>query len=381
MLRRVVVSAPGKVIIHGEHAVVYGKRALAASLGLRTELTLLETCDRLVLLQLPDVNVTAKWQADEFSEVSGAFGNSEEPKAADADVISLLKKMAGVDEETNDMEKLALVAFLYLFCSIAVKNRIVPSVSFDVHSLLPLSAGLGSSASYSVCLAAGLLLYAGKVTHGNQSQSLTETDLDLINQWAFMAEKVIHGRPSGIDNCVSTYGGALFFQGGSTTPLKRMPHLRILIVNTKVRRSTKVLVESVRKKHDKYPDIVKPILDSIEGITSKFESLLNKEFDADSYEVMKDLIEMNQQLLVFLGVSHPALDDICQITAHFGLHSKLTGAGGGGCAFTLIPKDINNDTLHKVMSKLSGQGYDCFETAIGGQGVVASVDVVETFVN
>lgn len=76
------------------------------------------------------------------------LGNSEEPKAADADVISLLKKMAGVDEETSDTEKLALVAFLYLFCSIAVKNRLVNSILLSwlaVFVLLQIQLNLFSS--------------------------------------------------------------------------------------------------------------------------------------------------------------------------------------------------------------------------------------------
>ena len=47
-------------------------------------------------------------------------------------------------------------------------------------------------------------------------------------------------------------------------------------------------------------------------------------------------MDLNQQLLVTLGVSHSSLDELCCVTSKHGLHSKLTGAGGGGCAFTLV---------------------------------------------
>lgn len=89
--------------------------------------------------------------------------------------------------------------------------RLVPCFHVEVRSHLPTSAGLGSSAAYSVCLASGLLLSTGNISqlNGNSKESWSQDDLRQINEWAFMAEKIIHGRPSGIDNSVSTYGKKL----------------------------------------------------------------------------------------------------------------------------------------------------------------------------
>jgi len=82
-----------------------------------------------------------------------------------------------------------------------------------VHSELPTSAGLGSSAAFATCLVTSLLIGFGHISLFPQHQradgdalQLTDADLKLINGWAFTVEKIIHGRPSGVDNSVSTYG-------------------------------------------------------------------------------------------------------------------------------------------------------------------------------
>lgn len=88
----------------------------------------------------------------------------------------------------------------------------LPGVKIGLASRLPTAAGLGSSAAFSVCLSSALLLWQGyisqpTVTNDNQDTAAwKDADLELINQWAFQAEKIIHGNPSGIDNSISTYG-------------------------------------------------------------------------------------------------------------------------------------------------------------------------------
>lgn len=78
-----------------------------------------------------------------------------------------------------------------------------------VTSALPVGAGLGSSASLCVALSATLLSFTGSVKLDKSSEgwlAFDESGLDLLNKWAFQAEKIIHGKPSGLDNTVSTYG-------------------------------------------------------------------------------------------------------------------------------------------------------------------------------
>lgn len=104
---------------------------------------------------------------------------------------------------------LQLLVLIWCFSGSACSK--LPSLDIHLASNLPASAGLGSSAAFSACLAASLLLNQNLVHtqvagDGDHVGTWSETDLELINKWAFQAEKLIHGNPSGIDNSVSTYG-------------------------------------------------------------------------------------------------------------------------------------------------------------------------------
>ncbi|KAK2185913.1 hypothetical protein NP493_217g03026 [Ridgeia piscesae] len=385
----IVVSAPGKVILHGEHAVVYGKRALAASLNLRTFLRITSNSSHQVSLRLPDIGVSVTWSLGELQETfTLPFCDPMNPVPPSADLLAQVKKFAGIESDTVNTKQLAVVTFLYLFLSISATHKNIPSLTIEVASNLPTGAGLGSSAAFSTCLASSLLQHrrltsvALQVDKSNTA-TWSDKDIKLINQWAFIGEKVIHGNPSGIDNSVSTYGGALNFQAGNITPIDRVPQLRILLLNTKVPRSTKFMVAGVKDRYNKYPEIIGPVLDSIEGISQCCERIFT-EMDKgtptqEHYDTLKDLIDINQNHLRTLGVSHPALERVCHVTQSHGLYSKLTGAGGGGCAFTLVPPGTCEDVIGNIRQELKELGYDCWETTMGGPGVLQHLSLDGTF--
>lgn len=117
--------------------------------------------------------------------------------------------------------------------------------------------------------------------------------------------------------------------------------LRFLLTNTKVPRSTKLLVAGVGEKKKRYPRVIDPILDAIQGVSDECKEVLRaheqRVVDRKALiDRIQDLIELNHWLLGAIGVSHPTLEKVREVTAQFGLRTKLTGAGGGGCAMTLI---------------------------------------------
>lgn len=254
--------------------------------------------------------------------------------------------------------------------------RDVPSVDIAVWSELPTGAGLGSSAAYAVCLAAALLHACRAIScplkDGEATARWPEEEMSLINSWAFQGERVIHGNPSGVDNAVGTWGGALRYQSGKITSLKRVPTLRILLTNTKVPRSTKVLVAGVKEKILKFPAIMNPVLDSIDAISQECQSVLEAmptNPSPEYYPVLEELFDINQHHLNVIGVGHPSLDRLCRVTASHGLHSKLTGAGGGGCGITLLPPDATPLAVEAAKRDLCACGFECWETDIGAPGV------------
>ncbi|KAJ8005948.1 hypothetical protein DPEC_G00123180 [Dallia pectoralis] len=377
-IKECIVSAPGKAILHGEHAVVHGKMALAVSLNLRTYLQLQATFTGKVSINLPNINAFLSWDVTTLSHlVPESKADLENMDELDAELVRRLRHFVGVPNGTLDTRSMAVLAFLYIYISVFAGSGELPSLTVSVWSELPTGAGLGSSSAYSVCLAAALLSASGTIPSPLSDQENTarwgEVEMELINRYAFQGERIIHGNPSGVDNAVGTWGGILRYHSGKITPLSRVPMLRILLTNTKVPRSTKVLVAGVRDKMNKFPFIINPVLDSVDAISCTCEQTLS-EMTSDSptpehYDTLEELIDINQHHLNVMGVGHPALDTLCRVTLARGLHSKLTGAGGGGCAITLLRPETEHSVVQNTVQDLRDCGYDCWETRIGAAGV------------
>ncbi|KAK1806912.1 hypothetical protein P4O66_005394 [Electrophorus voltai] len=373
------VSAPGKAILHGEHAVVHGKVALAVSLNLRTYLRLQGTASGQICIHLPNIDTFRAWDVAALqplvSDRKAAGGRCGE---LDLELVERLRAFAGVAEGSTDSGNMAVLAFLYLYLSGFAGAQTLPSMSVRVWSELPTGAGLGSSAAYTVCLSAALLSARGTIssllTQPQDTASWSEEELTLINKWAFQGEKIIHGNPSGVDNAVATWGGILRYHAGKITPLSRVPLLRILLTNTKVPRSTKLLVSGVKDKINKFPSIMVPVLESVDAVSRTCELTLREMATAGAsaqhYDTLEELMDINQHHLSVMGVGHPALDTLCRLTLAHGLHSKLTGAGGGGCGITLLRPETAQRVAQEAVWELREVGFECWETSIGGPGVL-----------
>ncbi|XP_072289793.1 mevalonate kinase [Eucyclogobius newberryi] len=377
LVKDCILSAPGKAILHGEHAVVHGKMALAVSLNLRTYLRLKASTDGKVCINLPNIDTFLCWDLTELKLlVPGPCGKKEVGKLLNAELVKCLREFVGVTNGNLETSNMATLAFLYIYISMFGAGEL-PSLTVTVWSELPTGAGLGSSAAFSVCLATALLCASGAIAaplrECEQTGRWCQEDLELINSWAFQGEMIIHGNPSGVDNAVGTWGGMLRFLSGKIIPLSRVPLLRILLTNTKVPRSTKVLVAGVKDKINKFPTIMTPVLDSVDAISCTCEKVLSEmthePITGEHYKTLEELIDINQHHLNVMGVGHPALDTICRVTLAKGLHSKLTGAGGGGCGITLLRPETSTSVVQGTVQDLRDCGFDCWETSIGGPGI------------
>jgi mevalonate kinase len=164
------------------------------------------------------------------------------------------------------------------------------AISLSVQSKgLPVGAGLGSSAAFSVALAAAYCKVRQHVLFPDQSSSIAEckspgaAQLEVINRWAFASEVLLHGSPSGLDNTTSCFGGFVQFQRGlgetgAETRCERLVEgalpLRLLLCNTKVERSTKEQVGKVRQLLIDQPAVVEPVFAAIHAISLAFRRIL-----------------------------------------------------------------------------------------------------------
>uniref|UniRef100_H2XTF1 Mevalonate kinase n=1 Tax=Ciona intestinalis TaxID=7719 RepID=H2XTF1_CIOIN len=330
-MKKVKVSAPGKIILHGEHAVVHGKRAIACAV------------DGRITVETTKTDETSL----KFKMVALSMRNDIHIKLTDIENLASSSKIALTIFlfgylKVNSFYKLHNVC-VCLFLIFSKSNNFL-CLNIEVKSQnLPIGAGLGSSAAINVAMATAFLVMADQIQPTGNDMLLNEESLTLINEHAYLMEKIVHGNPSGIDNSVATYGGAASFQAGVITRLKNFsylpsfPELRFLVTDTKVSRNTKALVSAVQEKLSQYPETTGHILYAIDEICKTAEKLLaNWNETENSQNQLKDLLKINHHLLNSIGVGHAKLDKIHQLSNDFGFACKLTGAGGGGCAITLI---------------------------------------------
>eukprot|EP00049_Salpingoeca_infusionum_P006973 m.113497 g.113497 ORF g.113497 m.113497 type:complete len:390 (-) comp13516_c0_seq4:183-1352(-) len=382
MLSTVVVSAPGKVILHGEHSVVYGKKAIACALDLRTTLSLQSIPEKSLVLKLSSLEIDATVPLDGLpvalaspacdggTELSSELHNAVQKMISDTPT---LKEIAGPGQQ-------ALETILYMYVALVANNKGFTSqgLRLEVTSTLPVGAGLGSSAAFSVCVVASFLLATKQITGPLGKES--PATLKKVNEWAYLAECIIHGRPSGIDNTISCFGGAITRNQSDFHPLEKFVDQRVLLVHTKVPRSTKALVAGVRDLYNQQRVATEAKLDEMDQIAHEAEKIYseyalvleNGSDDAEQHAVfdakVKELVTRNQTLLEDIGVSHPTLKQICDIATSHSLAAKLTGAGGGGCAVVFIPSSTTKQIIEAITQELSVP-FKVWDTRLGGRGV------------
>ena len=387
-----MTSAPGKVIVYGEHAVVHGKAAMAAAISLRSYLhvTTLSKSQRTISLKFPDIDLNHTWNIDQlpwsiFAQPSKKKTYYDLVTSLDPELVQAMEPhLSNVSPSFEGAERkkhqVSASAFLYLFLSLG--SQTFPGCIYTLRSNIPLGAGLGSSASITVCISSALLLQIRALSgpHPDQPSEEAEIQIERINRWAFVGEMCIHGNPSGVDNTVSTNGKAMLFKREDytkppkVTPLRNFPEMPLLLVNTRQTRSTATEIGKVSNLRTTFPEVTELVLTAIDRVTETAHALLNSadysHGDATTAHTLGSLMNINHGLLVSLGVSHPRLERVRELVDTAGLgYTKLTGAGGGGSAITLLKPSTPAVQLNDLETDLEAEDFETFRTTLGGNGV------------
>lgn len=353
--------------------------------------TALSKSKRTISLRFPDINLSHTWNLDDlpwstFSQPGKKKYYYDLVTALDPELLAAMKPhLASVSlDQPDDIRKVhqsSASCFLYLLLSLGSQS--FPGCLYTLRSTIPIGAGLGSSASISVCLAAALLLQIRTLSgpHPDQPSEEARLQIERINRWAFVGEMCIHGTiASGVDNTVATQGKAVVFQRTDYSkpprvkPLWNFPELPLLLVDTRQPKSTAVEVAKVAVLKKAHPQITESILHAIDKVSEGAAELIGRdEFDSEEMASLEDLgklMTINHGLLVALGVSHPRLERIRELVDHEGIGwTKLTGAGGGGCAITLLKPGVSPEKLKRLEDTLERENYRKFETTLGCDGV------------
>jgi mevalonate kinase len=260
--------APGKLILLGEHGVVYGHPALAAAIsrGVRAFTTPSELCQ----LELPG-------------------GLSEGQREALERAFAKAAKLTGN-----------------------------PRLTLSVDSDLPVSMGLGSSGALSVACARALLAGAGK-----------STATALVEKLALAMEREFHGTPSGVDHTTSARGTMVLFQKGKISAVKGRRPVKVLVALAGKRASTKATVAALRERQAQWPARYARIFKEI-GQLAREGAAAVRAGDLESLGDLMNLNQGLLSALQLS--SEPIEAMIRKLRAHGALGAKLTGAGGDGGA-------------------------------------------------
>ncbi len=283
--------APGKVILFGEHAVVYGRPAIA----------------------VPVMQVAASAEVTDW------------PDGAPGQVLieALDTRTRVLMDEADEADPLARIVRLTLAEILVTRGR---ALRLSVHSTIPMASGLGSGAAVSVAIVRALASHLERAI-----------PLERQSELAFEVEKLHHGTPSGIDNTVVTFAQPVYYrQGHPPERLRIRLPFHLVIGNTGRPSPTSVAIGQVRRRWEARRKDTEATFDAIADVVERArESILG-----DSTR-LGDLMDENQSHLETLGVSSPELDRLIAAARRAGAAgAKLSGAGLGGNMIALVAPGV-----------------------------------------
>jgi len=324
-----IASAPGKIILFGEHFVVHGTKAILAAIDKR-------------------VTVTSTFTENKTIKVNSELGTIEVP-------------ISSSHEEVESEFR----PFVYLANKMIASNQNVNGLEITINSDIPVGVGLGSSSA--CCVAAASSIFG-------LFKELSDSEILKMSR---EAEKTIFPDLSGADLYVCAAGGIIgceedgdsFVFHSSTPSVSYEISANLVIVNSMIQHSTKRSVEKVRRFKENNEKRFSELCDLVTKLIGDYEpgGVLDNMKNNDVTALGLKMSE-NQKYLEEIQVSNDTLRDMINSLNEISLGSKITGAGDGGCIIALI-KDENMDKVPELLPK----DKEYFSAKIDTKGVVWSM--------
>ena len=305
-------SAPGKVILFGEHFVVYGIKSILCSINKRVTVTAEKTNERKISIN---------------SEIGKLV---LEPNESISEINSPLKPF-------------------YYLANKAIKDQNI-GLKIQIESEIPLGAGLGSLSACCVAGAAAIFKLFGEISK------------EKILEIAIEAEKTIYQNTSGADCTVSTYGGLMEYdKNNGFRKIEDEPNFQLVIANSNIEHSTETMVSRVKEFENKN----KEKFHELSNLESNLVNDVLKLIKENKIKGIGEKINQNQKFLEEIGISNEQLEAMIKIGQKTSYGAKITGSGGGGCIFALT----NESNLDETIKEFVNKEYECFATKIDFKGL------------
>ena len=312
-----IAKAPGKIILFGEHFVVYQNRAILGAINKYATVT------------------TEKTNTDNIL-ISSSLGQSSIQK----------------DEDVSNVEK-KFRPFFYIAKQVIEKNNFEKGITIKIESDIPIGAGLGSSSACCVAAAASIL------------NLFNNTDEKEVLELAINAEKTIFPNTSGADCTVSVSGGIIEYQKEKGfSKIETENEFNFIIIDSEQVHSTDKVVERVRKFKENNSDVFTELCSEEERLIVKALDSMKK----NDLETIGKCMAQNQMFLEQIGVSNDELLSITKEIEKITFGAKITGAGDGGCIIALTQKDndlseyVNTTKYQTYQVTIQKTGMQVFNT-------------------
>ena len=305
-----IASAPGKIILFGEHFVVHGTPAILAAINKR-------------------VTVTSTFTENKTIKVNSELGTLDVP-------ISSSYKEA----------KSEFRPFVYLANKMINSNQNANGLEIEINSDIPVGVGLGSSSA--CCVAAAASIYG----------LFKELSSEEILKMSIEAEKTIFPDTSGADCTVCIYGGMIEYP--NVEKIDNTFDHNLLIANSMIPHNTKNSVEKVNKFKENDEERFSQLCDLETKLIDEVITAM-KTNDATTFGLK---MSENQKYLEEIQISNDTLRDMISSLKEISLGTKITGAGDGGCIIALV-KDENMDKAPALLPK----DKECFSAKIDTKGM------------
>ena len=310
-------TAPGKIILFGEHFVVHGTHAVVCAINKR-------------------VSVTSETNDTAAISIESSLGKAAIPITEDVDTVE--KKFR---------------PFFFIAKEVISDHNFKNGINIKIESDIPIGAGLGSSSACCVAGAASI------------SNLFSKPDISQILDMSIDAERTIFPKTSGADCTVSALGGIIEYQKESDTKSIKTEHdFDFVVVNSQKMHNTDAVVSRVNQFKEKNEDAFSELCKEEDNLILKAVDSLQT-FDLD---IIGKCMSQNQIFLERIGVSNNVLLDIVKSIEKETFGAKLTGAGDGGCVIALTEKS-KKDSVVKNMS----QKYETFPVTIEKTGMQVNI--------